>query len=356
MFGWLMIPPDSPHMFSQKNPGDPICWPRLRPRRLRPNAASTALPALRPHQAGCHGFEAPWTKWSRPAIWGHRNMDFSETLGKKTKSTGENQDDHLPSFLHSHLGLPCSDTATFEIISNPETCKCQSRSRNRCLEMQGIFHGIWTSHRTVTKNSLLKSVETYWSWSLWASFSRKNPSLGLAHAAGGCSARMQTRTRSQLASAKYCNVTAQNDCGANLLQKLRCNSALLYILRKFWECTCICWQLLRSWLQKPLAFAYYKNEKNTSVPTWWVLRLLTTTSPWQVLKSPFIYCFQATGKALRPTAPRWKSLSEATPEPAHIVRCTGKIILLYIYILVRLLLPRLSHLPAQIMIQQNSMG
>ena len=157
-------------------------------------------------------------------------------------------------------------------------------------------------------------------------------SLGLAHAAGGCSARMQTRTRSQLASAKYCNVTAQNDCGANLLQKLRCNSALLYILRKFWECTCICWQLLRSWLQKPLAFAYYKNEKNTSVPTWWVLRLLTTTSPWQVLKSPFIYCFQATGKALRPTAPRWKSLSEATPEPAHIVRCTGKIILLYIYI------------------------
>lgn len=83
MFGWLMIPPDSPHMFSQKNPGDPICWPRLRPRRLRPNAASTALPALRPHQAGCHGFEAPWTKWSRPAIWGHRNMDFSETLGKK---------------------------------------------------------------------------------------------------------------------------------------------------------------------------------------------------------------------------------------------------------------------------------
>lgn len=255
------FPQIPPICFPKKNPGDPICWPRLRPRRLRPNAASTALPALRPHQAGCHGFEAPWTKWSRPAIWGHRNMDFSETLGKKTKSTGENQDDHLPSFLHSHLGLPCSDTATFEIISNPETCKCQSRSRNRCLEMQGIFHGIWTSHRTVTKNSLLKSVETYWSWSLWASFSRKNPSLGLAHAAGGCSARMQTRTRSQLASAKYCNVTAQNDCGANLLQKLRCNSALLYILRKFWECTCICWQLLRSWLQKPLAFAYYKNEK-----------------------------------------------------------------------------------------------
>ena len=103
------------------------------------------------------------------------------------------------------------------------------------------------------------------------------------------------------------------------------------------------------------------RKKNGHV---WLLKFLgflaskETTSPWQVLKSPFIYCFQATGKALRPTAPRWKSLSEATPEPAHIVRCTGKIILLYIYIyiLVRLLLPRLSHLPAQIMIQQNSMG
>ena len=168
-------------------------------------------------------------------------------------------------------------------------------------------------------------------------FQEKSQEMGLAHAAGGCSARMQTRTRSQWASAKYCNVTAQNACGANLLQKLRCNSALLYTLRKFWECTCICWQLLRSWLQKPLAFACYKNEKNTSVPTWWVLRLLTSTSPWQVLKSPFIYCFQATGKALRPTAPRWKSLSGATPEPAHIVRGTGKFILnvcvcVYIYI------------------------
>ena len=350
--------PRFPHMFSQKK-----SW---RPHLLTsPKAEKTASKCCKhcPASASTTSGRLPWIWSALDEMEPSRHLrpqehGFLWNFGEKTKSTGENQDDHLPSFLHSHLGLPCSDTATFEIISNPETCKCQSRSRNRCLEMQGIFHGIWTSHRTVTKNSLLKSVETYWSWSLWASFSRKNPSLGLAHAAGGCSARMQTRTRSQLASAKYCNVTAQNDCGANLLQKLRCNSALLYILRKFWECTCICWQLLRSWLQKPLAFAYYKNEKNTSVPTWWVLRLLTTTSPWQVLKSPFIYCFQATGKALRPTAPRWKSLSEATPEPAHIVRCTGKIILLYIYIyiLVRLLLPRLSHLPAQIMIQQNSMG